>query len=110
MPTAEIIFPKTQAKRPSAHSHEGQLISQLALTQKERQLLETLRANPGVCLSRDYLLRHVWGYSQGVRTRTVDVHVQRLRKKLGPELGRRIKTIFKGGYLWQEIPDSEVKL
>lgn len=70
------------------------------LTRKERDLLRFLKLNAGRCLSRDVLLRHVWGYREGVKSRTLDVHVQRLRKKLGPEEGARILTVFRGGYLW----------
>jgi DNA-binding response OmpR family regulator len=70
------------------------------LTRKEARLLQTLKENPGTCLSRDYLLQTVWGYRQGVRTRTVDVHIQRLRRKLGAEGERNIKTIFRSGYIW----------
>ena len=60
------------------------------LTRKERDLLAFLRQNAGRCLSRDVLLRQVWGYREGVKSRTLDVHVQRLRKKLGPEEGSHI--------------------
>ena len=74
------------------------------LTRKERDLLAFLRDNAGKCLSRDLLLRKVWGYREGVKSRTLDVHVQRLRKKLGPEEGARILTVFRGGYLWS--PDN----
>jgi DNA-binding response OmpR family regulator len=44
----------------------------------------------------------VWGYREGVRSRTLDVHVQRLRKKLGPAEGAKILTVFRGGYLWAD--------
>ena len=74
--------------------------SQVRLTRKERDLLAFLRQNAGQCLSRELLLQHVWGYREGVKSRTLDVHVQRLRKKLGPVEGRRILTVFRGGYLW----------
>lgn len=70
------------------------------LTRKERDLLAFLRQNAGKCVSRDILLKQVWGYREGVKSRTLDVHVQRLRKKLGPEEGSRILTVFRGGYLW----------
>jgi DNA-binding response OmpR family regulator len=79
---------------------DSQLTSDLQLTKKETRLLEVLTSNPGVCLSRGYLLRTVWGYKEGVRTRTVDVHIQRLRKKLGPQGEEHIKTIFRSGYVW----------
>jgi DNA-binding response OmpR family regulator len=70
------------------------------LTRKERDLLLYLRRNSGKCLSRTVLLQEVWGYREGVRSRTLDVHVQRLRKKLGPAEGAKILTVFRGGYLW----------
>jgi len=72
----------------------------LRLTKKERQLLSILMQNPGKCISREILLRTVWNYSEGAKTRTVDVHVQRLRRKLGPDTGASIKTIVRGGYCW----------
>ncbi len=72
----------------------------IRLTRKERDLLEFLRQNAGKCLSREVLLKQVWGYRDGVKSRTLDVHVQRLRKKLGPKEGARILTVFRGGYLW----------
>ncbi len=74
------------------------------LTRKERALLRYLREHAGRCVSREALLRDVWGYRQGVRSRTLDVHVQRLRKKLGPAAGGRILTVFRSGYLWSPEP------
>lgn len=70
------------------------------LTRKENELLRYLRDNSGKCVPREVLLHHVWGYREGVRSRTLDVHVQRLRRKLGPREGSRILTVFRGGYLW----------
>lgn len=69
---------------------------QIELTTKEFMLLECLIRNKNIALSRDKLLEMVWGYDYMGETRTVDVHVQRLRKKLGLE--ERIKTVFKIGY------------
>jgi len=74
----------------------------LHLTKKERDLLQYLRNNAGKCLSREQLLHDVWGYRNGVRSRTLDVHVQRLRRKLGPVEGSKILTVFRGGYLWAD--------
>ena len=71
------------------------------LTRKELELLAELRQHPGRCLSRDYLLKTVWGYEEGARSRTVDVHIRRLRSKLGPQAGGRIQTLFRSGYFWQ---------
>jgi DNA-binding winged helix-turn-helix (wHTH) protein len=70
------------------------------LTRKENELLRYLRDNSGKCVPREVLLHKVWGYREGVRSRTLDVHVQRLRRKLGPQEGSRILTVFRGGYLW----------
>lgn len=75
------------------------------LTRKERELLTMLMQNPGRCISREILLKTVWNYSEGARTRTVDVHVQRLRRKLGQE-ANSIKTIVRLGYCWFPEPDS----
>ncbi len=66
------------------------------LTNREYELLKVLLANKNIALSRDRLLDLAWGrdfYGDG---RTVDVHIQRIRKKLGME--RDIKTILKYGY------------
>jgi DNA-binding response OmpR family regulator len=69
------------------------------LTAKEFGLLVALLAGGGRVLSRDQLLDHVWGYANAaeVASRTVDVHVRRLREKLGPE-ARRIVTVKSVGY------------
>jgi DNA-binding response OmpR family regulator len=75
------------------------------LTRKERELLNVLMQNQGRCVSRETLLRTVWKYSDGARTRTVDVHVQRLRRKLGCEAAA-IKTIVRLGYCWFPEPDA----
>ncbi len=75
------------------------------LTRKERELLTLLKQNPGRCISRETLLRTVWNYAEGARTRTVDVHVQRLRRKLGGE-AQSIKTIVRLGYCWYPDPEA----
>ncbi len=75
------------------------------LTRKERELLALLKQNPGRCISRETLLRTVWHYADGARTRTVDVHVQRLRRKLGGE-AQSIKTIVRLGYCWYPDPEA----
>ena len=63
---------------------------------KEFDLLETFIRNRNIALSRDKLLELVWGFEYSGETRTVDVHIQRLRKKL--ELEDYIKTVYKMGY------------
>lgn len=69
------------------------------LTRKEKQLLELLESHPGRCFSRPFLLRHVWGYSDEAKTRTVDVHVSRLRKKLGQRCDIAIHAVVRRGYM-----------
>jgi len=65
-------------------------------TPKEYELLEVLVNNRNIALSRERLLQLVWGYDFEGDTRTVDVHIQKIRKKLGWE--DRIKTVYKLGY------------
>ena len=67
------------------------------LTEQEYCLLSELAQHAGEAVSRDELLRTAWGYITPGETRTVDVHVQRLRKKLGPE-GQRIVNKTGFGY------------
>lgn len=62
----------------------------------EFALLETLITNRNIALSRERLLELAWGYDFEGDTRTVDVHIQKLRKKLGLE--DEIKTVYKMGY------------
>ena len=63
---------------------------------KEFTLIETLIKNRNIALSRDKLLEIAWGYEYGGDTRTVDVHIHAVRKKLGWE--NVIKTVYKLGY------------
>ena len=70
----------------------------LNLTYKEFELLKYLAANPGRVFSRDQLLHEVWGYDYYGGTRTVDVHVRRLRAKLGTENEQLIGTVRNVGY------------
>src|SRR5262245_23476420 len=69
----------------------------LDLTPREFDLLAFLARHPGRALSRDELLRKVWGYDYVGETRTVDVHVRRLRAKLG-EHHAMIETVLGAGY------------
>jgi DNA-binding response OmpR family regulator len=70
----------------------------LDLTYKEFELLRFLAQNPTRVFSRARLLREVWGYDFYGGTRTVDVHVRRLRAKLGPEHEHLIETVRGVGY------------
>ncbi|GAA5227875.1 winged helix-turn-helix domain-containing protein [Paeniglutamicibacter antarcticus] len=70
----------------------------LNLTYKEFELLKYLAANPGRVFTREKLLHEVWGHDYYGGTRTVDVHVRRLRAKLGTENEQLINTVRNVGY------------
>jgi len=70
----------------------------LDLTYTEFELLKYLVQHPGRVFSREHLLADVWGYDYYGGTRTVDVHVRRLRAKLGPEHESLIGTVRNVGY------------
>ena len=72
----------------------------LDLTYLEYSLLAFLATHPGRTYSRDALLRRVWGFDYYGGSRTVDVHVRRVRAKLGPELAQHLETVRGVGYLW----------
>lgn len=72
----------------------------LDLTYLEYALLSFLVTHPGRTYSRDTLLKRVWGFDYYGGSRTVDVHVRRVRAKLGPELAQRLETVRGVGYLW----------
>lgn len=72
---------------------DGEMID---YTPKEYELLEVLVKNKNIALSREKLLELAWGFDYEGDTRTVDVHIQKLRKKLGWE--KRIVTVYKLGY------------
>lgn len=70
----------------------------LDLTYKEFELLRFLLTHRGRVFSRDALLRHVWGEEYLGGTRTVDVHIRRLRAKIGPQFDELIQTVRNVGY------------
>ena len=83
----------------------------LDLTYKEFELLKYLVQHPGRVFTRAQLLQEVWGYDYYGGTRTVDVHVRRLRAKLGPEHEQLIGTVRNVGYRFdppKERPVEEV--
>ena len=80
-----------------------------SLTQKEKELLRLLEDNPGRCFSRSYLLKTIWGYNDNARTRTVDVHVSRLRKKLRQRHDILIHTVVRQGYVLQRNEGARPK-
>jgi DNA-binding response OmpR family regulator len=70
----------------------------LDLTYKEFELLKFLALHPGRVFTRSHLVQEVWGYDYFGGTRTVDVHVRRLRAKLGPDNETLIGTVRNVGY------------
>ena len=77
-------------------SHNG---SPLVLTATEFDLMAYLMARPGRVIERSELLENVWGYSEALGTRTVDVHIAQMRTKLGPDAP--IRTVRGVGYSWE---------
>jgi two-component system phosphate regulon response regulator PhoB len=67
---------------------------------KEFQILKCLLTNPRRILSREYIMRHVWGYGSDVEIRTIDVHINRLRTALKNDVDGSpfIKTVRAAGY------------
>ena len=78
----------------------------LRLTHKEYDLLLLLVQNAGEVVRREVLLMRVWGYGSAIRTRTLDVHIRRLRRHLGPYSDQYIETIFGIGYRFQPFRTS----
>ena len=76
---------------------------ELVLTAMEFDLLAMLARRRNVAMSREELLFGVWGYDYAGETRTVDVHVQRLRSKIG---ARYIETVYKYGYRFNDHPEG----
>lgn len=94
----------------NASRHEARVRGRpLTLTSKEFALLQYLARHPGIVLSRDALLREVWGYDFPVGTRTVDVHISWLRQKVeeDPARPRRILTVRGHGY--RLVPVEQVR-
>ena len=81
-----VSYQATIAKRP------------LDLTYMEYELLKFLAQNPGKVFTREILLSRVWGYEYYGGARTVDVHIRRLRAKLGEEHANLIATVRSVGY------------
>jgi DNA-binding response OmpR family regulator len=75
----------------------------IRLTRREYELLRYLVENRNRVVSRDRLLERVWGYEQSIETRSVDVHIGRLRSKLG-SAGHQIETVIGLGYRFVEDP------
>ncbi len=93
---------------------EGQLTrfgKPITMTEREFRLAYMLFSNVGRVLSREYLLKVVWGKQPNIATRTVDTHVSRLRQKLGltPEHGWLLKAVYQHGYRLEQLSKPDVE-
>ena len=99
MSTMLSIYPQEDNPALLAIDEEEKLVyvdgAPCELTQQEFSLLQELAQNCDRPVSRAELLREAWGYASPGETRTVDVHIQRLRKKLGFS---SIETVYRQGY------------
>jgi DNA-binding response OmpR family regulator len=105
-----LVVDRARASRRSRSANVGELSIDedtyvvrlkgrpLDLTYREFELLKYLAANPSRVFTRGQLLQEVWGYDYYGGTRTVDVHIRRLRAKLGPEQEQLIGTVRGVGY------------
>jgi DNA-binding response OmpR family regulator len=80
----------------------------IRLGRKEYDLLAVLVRHAGEVVKRETLLMLVWGYSPEIRTRTLDVHIRKLRSKLGRYSTQYIETIFGVGYRFQPYQEPRV--
>ena len=76
----------------------------IVLTYKEYQLLCLLASYPGKVYTREALMREIWGYDYFGGTRTVDVHIRRLRSKIEGAASEYIETVWNVGYRFRHLP------
>lgn len=83
---------------------------EVELTPTEFLLLKLFMENPGKALKRDDMLNEVWGGDYFGETKTLDVHIRRLREKIedNPSEPEHIKTVWGSGYRWQEAADRSL--
>jgi len=105
-----LVSERSAARRPQRAANVGDLVvdedsyqvrlrgQPLDLTYKEFELIKALANAPNRVFTRELLLQEVWGYDYFGGSRTVDVHIRRLRAKLGPEYEQMIVTVRGVGY------------
>ena len=100
-PDKELAFPGLTVN--ISHYTVNFMGRELEMPPKELELLYFLASHPGQVFTREQLLEQVWGYDFFGDSRTVDVHVKRLREKLvgGEEMGWNIKTVWGVGYKFE---------
>lgn len=77
------------------------------LTYKEYELLHYLIVNQDRVVEREELLNNIWGYTQEIETRTLDIHIRTLRQKIGDEKGKYIRTVRGVGYRFVKEEEKE---
>ena len=92
--TEEICFDDLRVELANRRVYKNGV--EIILKPKEFDLLETLIHNRNLALTREKLIELVWNFDYEGDTRTVDIHVQRLRSKLG--IAHRLQTVYKTGY------------
>jgi two-component system alkaline phosphatase synthesis response regulator PhoP len=101
-PKAQLEFADLKVNPDSFEVHIGKgAKKEVTLTAKEFQLLHYLASRPGRVITRDLLLDEIWNMDSDIETRTVDVHMRRLRKKLGKSAAH-LKTVRGVGYKFSE--------
>src|SRR3546814_7043826 len=95
----DTLFPYTTLFRSNLETYQAAVAGKpIDLTYMEYELLKFLASNPGKVFTRETLLSRVWGYEYYGGARTVDVHIRRLRAKLGEEHANLIQTVRSVGY------------
>ena len=108
-----LLYPGTETTKSQILKHGTMTINTatfqvyvcekpLDLTYLEYALLTFLVTHPEHSYSREELLKRVWGFDYLGGSRTVDVHVRRIRAKIGPENAKHLETVRGVGYLWNE--------
>ncbi len=99
-PDKELVFPGLAIN--ISHYTVSYMGRPVEMPPKELELLYFLASHPGAVFTREQLLEQVWGYDFFGDSRTVDVHIKRLREKLdGSELGWNLKTVWGVGYKFE---------
>lgn len=98
-PQPIISVPGLQVDVAAREVHAGE--QPVSLAPKEFDLLVLLMRHPRQVLTREQILTEVWGYEFAGDARTVDVHVKKLRQKLGPPAQGYISTVWGVGYKWE---------
>ena len=99
-PDKELVFPGLSINK--SHYTVSYMGRPVEMPPKELELLYFLASHPGAVFTREQLLEQVWGYDFFGDSRTVDVHVKRLREKLdGTEQGWNLKTVWGVGYKFE---------